>query len=201
MAKKEDIKDAGKSAAGTQESGSTADDNQGPTTTEIETVEDLEACYPQLVSEIRDEVLEKIEKCPVQELKGNLPELYQRIVMDIQKRSAPNLNVPGFLLEVDDPFAEATLRTYERLKGISGLRLPFVLPFKDKGTGEIRERYWRKKFDASAALKAEFKDLSAYLAFKCRIITQVLESYVLIADGAGDFVRTNAARKAMKKIK
>ncbi len=141
MAKKEDVQQAGTSAAGTQEPGKSADDNQGPTTEEIKTVEDLEACYPQMISEIRDEVIEQLGKCPAKEVKENMPELYERIVADIQGKSGPNLNVPGFLLEIDDPVARGTLRAYQKLKGVDGLRLPFVLPYKDKMTKQALENY------------------------------------------------------------
>lgn len=139
MAKKEDIQEAGKTAAGGQVH--KPDENQGLATAEIETVEDLEACYPKLVSEIRDDVVEQIGKCPVQKVKANLPELYQRIIMEVQGKSGPNLNVPGFLLEIDDPFAEGTLQTYQNLKRIDGLRLPYVLPYKDKMTKQALENY------------------------------------------------------------
>jgi len=118
MAKKENVQEAGKSAAGKKGSETPADDNQESTTIEIQTVEDLEACYPDLVSEIRDEVIEQI-----------------------QKKSGPNLNVPGFLLEVDDPVAAGTLRAYRKLKGLSDLRLPYVLPFKDKATKAALDNY------------------------------------------------------------
>lgn len=198
---KEEKKKAGKSANGDQGPEKPADDNPDTATTEIETVEDLEACYPELVSLIRDEVIIQIGKCPIKEVKENMPELYERIVADIQNKSGPNLNVPGFLLEVDDPFAAGTLRNYARLKGVDGLRLPFVLPFKARGKGEVREPAWKKKFEASAVLKAEFKNIKAYIDFKSMIITQALEFYILIADGAGDVARVAAARKAMKKIK
>ena len=134
MGKKEDIQEAGKSAAGGQVS-------EKPAVAEIETVEDLEACYPQLVTEIRDEVIEKIGKCSAGQLKGHMPELYERIVLEIQGKSGPNLNVPGFLLEVDDPVAAGTLRAYQKLKGIASLRLPYVLPYKDKATKDALENY------------------------------------------------------------
>lgn len=134
-------KDAGKSAAGTQEPEKSADDNQGPATAEIQTMEDLEACYPQLVTEIRDEVIMKIGMCTASQLKGHMPELYDRIVMDLQGKSGPNLNVPGFLLEVDDPVARGTLRAYQKLKGLTDLRLPYVLPYKDKKTKAALENY------------------------------------------------------------
>ncbi len=197
--KNTDKKDAGKTAAGTQGPG--PDDNQGSTTAEIETVEDLESVYPKLVSAVRDEVVLQIGKCSLEQVKHNMPEFYQRLVMDVQNKSGPNLNMPGFLLEVDDPFAEGTLRTYQSLKGLDGLRLPFVIPFKEKGKGVVNEALLKIKFENSEALKAEFKDVGAFLAFKGRIITQVLESYILRTEGGGDFGRAEAARKAMKKIK
>ncbi len=125
-------KDAEKSAAGTQEPETSADDNQGPATAEFQTVEDLEACYPQLVSEIRDEVIEQVGKCSAKKMKENMPELYERIVAELQSKGGPNLNVPGFLLEIDDPVAAGTLRSYQKSKGIDNLRLPYVLPYKDK---------------------------------------------------------------------
>lgn len=134
MVKKEDIKEAGKAAAG----------GQGPEKTAvagIETVEDLEACYPQLVSKIRDEVIEKIGKCTAGQLKGHMPELYDRVVLEVQGKRGPDLNVAGFLLEVDDPFAMSTLRTFQNLKRVDGLRLPYVLPFKDKMTKPTLENY------------------------------------------------------------
>lgn len=202
MAKKEDIQEPGEAAAGTQKTEKPADDNQDTATEEIKTVEDLEACYPQLVSEIRDEVIEQVGKCTAKKVKENMPELYERIVAELQSRGGPDLNVPGFLLEVDDPFAEGTLRKYEGLKGIDGSRLPFVLPFKDKGTGEVYGELWRRKWEAAEeVLEEKFGNIKAYIAFKSRIITQVLEFYILIANGAGDTKRADAARGAMKKIK
>ena len=138
MAKKEDIQEVGKSEAGGDKSKISGNDIVA---TEIGTVEDLESCYPQLVSDIRDEVIKTIETCPVKEVKTNLPLLYQRIVMDIQSKSGPNLNVPGFLLEVDDPVARGTLRAYQNSKGLTDLRLPYVLPYKDKKTRTALENY------------------------------------------------------------
>jgi len=139
--KNTDKKDAGKAAAAIPGPG--PDDNQvePAATSEIETVEDLEIVYPKLVSAVRDEVVMQISQCTLEQVKTNMPELYQRLVMDVQNKSGPNLNVPGFLLEVDDPFAEGTLRTYQKLKGIGGLRLPHVLSYKDKETKATLENY------------------------------------------------------------
>jgi len=142
MAKKENNKEAGparRDTAGTQEP--PAGDNQGPQIAEIETVEDLEACYPQLVSKIRDGVIEKIGLCTVGQLKGHMPELYERIVIDLQNKSGPKLSGNGFLLDIEDPFAEGTLRTYQKLKKVDGLRLPYILLYKDKVTKVALENY------------------------------------------------------------
>lgn len=137
--KKTGKKGAGKDAADAQGPG--PDDNQGPTTSEIETVEELEIVYPKLVSAVRDEVVMQIGKCTLDQVKQNMPEFYQRLVMDVQNKSGPNLNVPGFLLEVDDPVAPGTLRAYQSLKGLGDLRLPYVLPYKDKATRAALENY------------------------------------------------------------
>lgn len=141
MAKKEDTKEAGTSAAGMQGPEKPADDNQDTATVEIETVEDLEACYPQLVTKIRDEVVAQVGLCSAKAVKENMPELYERIVEELQGRGGPNRNVPGFPLEVDDPVAAGTLRAYQKLKGLTDLRLPYVLPYKDKDTKAALENY------------------------------------------------------------
>lgn len=191
MAKKEDSK-----------KGPGPDENQGPTNNgDIQTVEDLEDVFPKLVTVIRDDLVKQIEKATAEQIKTNMPELYDRIVTHIQSKGGPNLNVPGFLLEVDDPFARGTLEQYEILQGLKGLRLPYVLPFKVKGQAPVNRIRLTKKFQASEDLKVEFKDIEKYLTFKSRIITQVLEFYILIAEGGGDYARANEARKAMKKIK
>ena len=141
MLKKQNSK-AGKPESGKQESKKPADDNQDSTTMEIiKTVEDLESCFPQLVTKIRDDVVRQMEMCTAEQAKKNLPDLYQRIVMDIQGKSGPDLNVPGFLLEIDDPVAAGTLRAYQKSKGVDNLRLPHVLPYKDKKTKAALENY------------------------------------------------------------
>lgn len=138
MTKKQSIK-AGKHESGKQGSKGPVSDTQDPTTQdpttgEIKTVEDLESLYPQLVSEVRDEVVHQVESCTADQARKNLPGLYKRIALDVQSKSRPDLKVPGFLLELDDPVAAGTLRTFQSLKGVDNLRLPCVLPFKDKNT-------------------------------------------------------------------
>ncbi len=107
----------------------------------IETVEDLESAFPSLVSAVRDEVIEQIGKCSLAQVKENMPEFYKRLALEVQAQGGPNLNVPGFLLELNDPFAIGALRTYQKLTGSSELRLPFVLPNKDKRTKATLENY------------------------------------------------------------
>jgi hypothetical protein len=129
--------------------------DQGVERTEIETVEELEIVYPKLVSAVRDEVVVQISKCSLEQVKTNMPEFYERLVMDVQNKSGLNLNVPGFLLENEDPFAEGTLRTYQKLKGIGGLRLPHVLPFKDKKTKKTLKNYILRALGSGDKVRAD----------------------------------------------
>lgn len=200
-AQKKEAAEKAKAKTDSKEPEESEGDKKDPETSAIKTVDDLESLYPDLVSEIRDEVIVQIGKCPVEDLKANMHELYERIAADVPKQGGIDSREPGFLLEIDDPFAVGALRTYARLKNLDGLHLPFVLPFKSKGKGDIRAEAWKKKFEASEALKAEFKKVDAYIAFKSKVVTQVLEHYIQIADGAGDRGRVAAARKAMTKIK
>jgi hypothetical protein len=129
--------------------------DQGLETTEIETVEELEIVYPKLVSAVRDEVVVRISKCSLEQVKTNMPEFYERLVMEVQNKSGLKLNVPGFLLDSDDPFAGGTLRTYQKLKGIGGLRLPHVLPFKDKKTKETLKNYILRALGGGDKVRAD----------------------------------------------
>jgi len=210
MAKKDDSQKTGEDTAGAQGTG--PDDNQVLANEEM-TVEDLKSTYPQLVTAleeeqrqklvtaIEDELLDKIGQCTAKQIKANMPELYERIVIELQGRGGPNLNVPGFLLEFDDPFARGTLEQYGIMKKLDGLSLPYVLPFNVKGQAEVNVEQLTNKYEASKALKGEFKNVDAYIAFKRKIVTQVLEFYILIAEGGGDYKRANNARRAMRKIK
>jgi hypothetical protein len=59
------------------------------------------------------------------------------------------------LLENEDPFAEGTLRTYQKLKGIGGLRLPHVLPFKDKKTKKTLKNYILRALGSGDKVRAD----------------------------------------------
>lgn len=121
----------------------------------ISTAEELETLYPDLVSEIKDKVIGQIRKSKAEQIKENLPEIYQRVVEDIQGKKGVDKSVPGFLLDIGDPVAEGTLRTYQRLKGITGLRLPCVLPYKDKASIAALENYILRAEGGGDAKRAE----------------------------------------------
>lgn len=86
----------------------------------IESVDDLAAAYPDLVAEIRDRA--KTEALSA----TNKP---------------PSLKVPGFLLDIDDPFAEGAARAFGTAKGITAPRLPCVLPYKDAASAKALKSY------------------------------------------------------------
>jgi len=108
---------------------------------EIETVEELEQAYPDLVAEIR-ETADVIED--VKELEQAYPELIAQIkaaaIETVTARPAA-LSIPGFLIDVDDPFGAGTARDWGRLKKGDPPRLPFVLPYKDPDTAEALDNY------------------------------------------------------------
>jgi len=109
-------------------------------------------------------------------------------------------NKDGFWLEVDDPFAEGTLRTYRKLKKVDGLDLPCLLSFADKERSPVEAASLKKKFEASEALQAEFGDVQSYIEFKSKIVVQTLENYILRTAG-GDRRREFAAKVALQKCR
>lgn len=110
-------------------------------TAQILTVQDLQEAYPELVRQIKDETVEFINNRTIPQIKKVMPDLYQRIATDITSKSGPDLNVKGFLLEIADPYAAGTLRTYQNLTQVDGLKLPYVLPYKDKHTKAAIKNY------------------------------------------------------------
>lgn len=65
----------------------------------------------------------------------------------------------------------------------------------------IDEARLKVTFEKSEALKAEFGDLKSFLEFKSKIVVQVLENYVLRANGGGDRRRGFAGQVALKKCR
>jgi len=114
---------------------------------EITTVEELAAQYPELIEQIQTQAKEDaaafIAKMKVTEFKDVFVELYGEIVRTVTQASnvPSNLKVAGLLLEIDDPFAEGALRVYAKEKKTPGLRLPFVLPYKDRSSAAAIESY------------------------------------------------------------
>jgi len=114
---------------------------QAVTVGEITDVADLEQAYPDLIAEIKESVVLDIGNASAKQVKEKLPDVYDRIALEVQDKKVPLKTGPGFLLDYEDPFAEGTLRTYMKLKGVSGIRLPFVLLYKDKLTKPALENY------------------------------------------------------------
>ncbi len=114
---------------------------------EIESVEQLRTMYPDLVSQIIEERNEQLEEHiktrTAEQFKEHFPDMHARIVKALPAVPARqvDLNVKGFMLETDDPFAEGTLRTFGRLTGAEGLHLPYVLPYKNPATREALVNY------------------------------------------------------------
>ena len=171
--------------------------------TEVETVADLESFYPELVEQIKATVVEDIGQATPAQVQQKLPELFERIIKTVDVDRGSDLKVPGFLLEFDDPFAHATLTFYQKLRGSDNMRLPCVIPVKDKAKGMTNESAvvaWRNKFEKVEALAGQFKNIKAFIAYKSRRTVQALEYYVLMAEGAGDNDRAAAAKKALLKM-
>jgi len=131
------------------------------------TIEQLKEDYPDLVGFIRDEMIAELESADVAQFRETFPEQEKRLATLITTEMAAadldtfrtvfpeqvkrlaafqmgsNLKkgIEGFLLEIGDPFAAGTLRTYERLSKKPGLKLPYVLPYKDKVTIEAIKNY------------------------------------------------------------
>jgi len=110
-------------------------------TPEPVTVDEMQKMYPEQIKQIKDETIAFVNNRTVSQIKEMMPGLYERIAAEIKGRGGPDLNVKGFLLGIDDPFAAGTLRAYQKLKGLDGLRLPYVLPLKDRQTPEALANY------------------------------------------------------------
>lgn len=113
----------------------------------------------------------------------------------------PRSTKEGFWVEKDDPFAQGTLEHYQELKDDDGLSLPLMLNFKDKETAPIDDSMLKTSFEKSEALQAEFGSIESFLKFKGLIIVQVLERYILRANGGGDRRRGMAGEVALSKCK
>lgn len=131
------------------------------------TVEQLQKDHPEIVDVLRVETIVDLANADVKIFRDTFPEQERRLANLITTEMAAadidtfrsvfpeqvkklaafqmgsNLRkgIEGFLLEIGDPFAAGTLRTYERLSKKPGLKLPYVLPYKDKVTIEAIKNY------------------------------------------------------------
>ena len=110
-----------------------------------QTVVELEEDYPELVAEIRAAEAARVQEETGAELRKKLEKkLRDEITAQVRAELAAtpgHLQVKGFLLAVDDPFAAGTARDYAALKEMAVPALPCVLPEKDKQTPAAVARY------------------------------------------------------------
>jgi len=106
-----------------------------------QTVVELEEDYPELVAEIRAAEAARVQEETGAELRKKLTETITAKVRAELAATPGHLQVRGFLLAVDDPFAAGTARDYAALKEMAVPALPCVLPEKDKQTPAAVARY------------------------------------------------------------
>jgi len=63
--------------------------------------------------------------------------------------------VGGFTLAVDDPFAEAVLRTYRSLTGKADLKLPVILPCGEETSIKAVENYLLRSSGGGDRIRAQ----------------------------------------------
>lgn len=117
----------------------------------------------------------------------------------------PRDNSRGFWLELDDPFAAGTLRTYFNLKtpiDEAKLRTAFV------GSEELKTRFSDLKsyMDSERKIILKSKDLDdmnlpCVLSYEDKETKLALENYILRAAGSGDRRREFAAKMALSKCR
>lgn len=126
---------------------------------EIISIEELKKQFPETCDElaqtIAENVVKKVKNLTVIQFRQQFPDLYQAIAKALMPKTSVNLNAPGFLLAVDDPFAAGALRVYGREKDIADFRLPFVLPEKDKATIPALESYITRASGGGDTKRAE----------------------------------------------
>jgi len=168
---------------------------------QIENASSLRQAYPELVNEIEEAVVGVINTTDAKSAQKRLPKLYETLVQSAANVVNKMPSGPGFMLDIDDPFSEGALRTYQNLTGKKNLRLPFVIPFSDKSKSPVNKKLCEGKFEKSETLKSEFKNVNAYIEFESLNIVKAIRRYILSADGAGDKERSTNAYRALLKIK
>lgn len=113
----------------------------------------------------------------------------------------PRVSPDGFWLELEDPVSNGSLRLYRRLKQDDSISLPCMLNFRDKETAPVDQERLSKEFEKSESLKSEFGNVKTYLEFRGKIVVQVLENYILRAEGSGNQRQGFAGRAALRKCR
>ena len=81
-----------------------------------------------------------INSMSIEQFRKAYPAIYQKILADpLLARSIPLSD--GFFLDSNDPYAGGVLRTYAKLTGKEGLKLPFVIDWKDAALKAAIENY------------------------------------------------------------
>lgn len=94
-----------------------------------------------IAAKIRSETLSTVKDMTTKEESDNIPRLYKKSARHVEKKEGPEMAEDGFLLSIDDPFAEGALRKYKTLTNKNNLCLPILLSFKDKNTKATLENY------------------------------------------------------------
>jgi len=118
---------------------------------DIKTLAQLERQYPDMVAEVRQTAVAEAANADdiktLVQLTSKYPELVakarQAAVAEAAKKQATvpsNLKVPGFLLEVRDPYAAGVLRQFAAAK-CTDMTLPAVLPYNDPHSKAALKNY------------------------------------------------------------
>ena len=116
------------------------------------TIEQLTDDFPDIVAQIEKNGAEKlaaeIAAAPIDKVAEKFPAIVKAItqkVSDAARIMPANLKIPGFLLEIKDPFASSVASEYARVAGCEVGQLPMILPFETKEAtiAALRSYYMR----------------------------------------------------------
>lgn len=114
-----------------------------------------ESLDPAILAAKKEAAIE-IANLSVEDFKKTFASLYQKIATEVSSAAAAgNLKIAGFLLGVDDPFAEGAARVFAQQKGLKSVRLPIVLPYKDKASRKALESYIQRANGAGDTSRAK----------------------------------------------
>lgn len=146
------------------------------------TADELRETYPELIGEIEitaaNDMAREIAALSAVAFKAKFTELYERIAASINPQRKI-VGKEGFLLDRDDPFAEGTLRDYNRLYGTDE-RLPIALGDKDRHTAGLLKMYYIRAAggcdkDRADAAKEALKKIAAGKGDPAQAAAEVLD--------------------------